>query len=186
MMRIKYIYTIFLFIATVILANCGFHPRGVLADGNAGNFDSLVGTKFYIQSNGYHSLINELRHNLIAYKAIVIKNEELADYIINIQQVNQSSQLTSIVGGASNNTYQLIYTITYNLVRPKIKIPVIPNTTINSQTFWQSNSGTQLAQNNESTRIYNYLQSNLVTRMILQIAELLPSKNIPSSDNSVQ
>ncbi len=52
--------------------------------------------------------------------------------------------------------------------------------------FWQSNSSTQLAQNNESTRIYTYLQSNLVTKMILQIAELLPSKNILSSDNSVQ
>ena len=82
----------------------------------------------------------------------------MADYILNIQQVNQRSQLTSIVGGASNNTYQLIYTITYNLVRPKIKTPVIFNTTINSQMFWQSNSSTQLAQNNESTRIYNYLQ----------------------------
>ncbi|ALB01546.1 hypothetical protein ACH24_02050 [Francisella persica ATCC VR-331] len=185
-MRIKYFHIIFLFIATIILVNCSFHARGVLADGNAGNFDSLVGTKFYIQSNGYYSLTNELRHNLIAYKAIVIKNEELADYIINIQQVNKSSQLTSIVGGASNNTYQLIYTITYNLVRPKIKTPVIHNTTINSQMFWQSNSGTQLAQNNESTRIYNYLQSNLVTRMILQIAELLPSKNISSRDNSMQ
>ena len=41
MMKIKYIYTIFLFIATVILVNCGFHPRGVLAGGNAGNFDRL-------------------------------------------------------------------------------------------------------------------------------------------------
>lgn len=88
----------------------------------------------------------------------------------------KESQLTSIVGGASNNTFQLIYTATYNVVKPDDKTPVIPNKSINAQQFWQSNSGTQLAQNNEANRIYSYLEGQLVNNMITQIAALLPSK----------
>ena len=191
-MRVRYIHTIFLFILSVmLLASCGFHPRGVLDDGNAGNFDSLTGTKFYIQANNYAKFANALKRNLTNYNAIVINDEKSVDYIINIQDVKQESQLTSIVGGASNNTFQLIYTATYNVVKPDDKTPVIPNKSINAQQFWQSNSGTQLAQNNEANRIYSYLEGQLVNNMVTQIAALLPSKNISqtsaaSSDNSAE
>ncbi|AJI75384.1 lipopolysaccharide-assembly family protein [Francisella philomiragia subsp. philomiragia ATCC 25015] len=177
----NYTKTLFLLVIAAFLSSCGFHLRGDLADGNAGNFSSLVDTKFYIYNAGGAppSLINELRRRLIGYQAVVLKNknqEKDADYIINIQEASQRTELTSIVGGASNNTYQAIYTITYNVVKPEVKTPVIPDKTVNAQMFWQSNSTTQLAQNNELVRIYDYQQSDLLTRIVLQIAELLPSK----------
>ncbi|APC91626.1 Rare lipoprotein B [Francisella sp. MA067296] len=183
-MRLKYIHTMFLFIATVILASCGFHPRGVLTDGNAGNFDSLAGTKFYIEADNYANLANSLKRNLTNFNAIIVNDEKSADYIINIQDAKQESQLTSIIGGASNNTYQLIYTITYNIVKPYKKTPVIPNKSISAQQFWQSNAGTQLAQNNQADRIYTYLEGQLVNNMVTQIAALLPSKNISQTADS--
>ncbi|MBK2111167.1 hypothetical protein IB685_03105 [Francisella tularensis subsp. novicida FSC159] len=191
MMRVRYIHTIFLFILSVVLlASCGFHPRGVLSDGNAGNFDSLVGTKVYIKADNFANFANALKRNLTNYNAIVVNDEKSADYIINIQDVKKESQLTSIIGGASNNTFQLIYTVTYNVVKPDDKTPVIPNKSVNAQQFWQSNSGTQLAQNNEANRIYSYLEGQLVNNMATQIAALLPSKNTTqastSNDNSLQ
>ncbi|MDE4940580.1 hypothetical protein NAI66_11540, partial [Francisella tularensis subsp. holarctica] len=77
----------------------------------------------------------------------------------------------------SNYTFQLIYTVSYNVVIPDDKTPVIPNRSINAQLFWQSNSGKQLAQNNEANRIYSYLECQLVNNMATQVAALLPSKN---------
>ncbi|WP_432773792.1 LPS assembly lipoprotein LptE [Francisella salimarina] len=177
----NYTKTLYLLIIATLLSGCGFHLRGDLADGNAGNFSSLIDTKFYIYNAGGAppSLITELRRRLIGYGATVIKSksqEEYADYIINIQSATKNTQMTSVVGGASNNTFLAIYTITYNVVKPKVKTPVVPDSTVNAQMFWQSNSSTQLAQNNELQRIWSYLQSDLMTRIVLQIAELLPSK----------
>ncbi|MEY8765582.1 MULTISPECIES: LPS-assembly lipoprotein LptE [Francisella] len=177
----NYTKTLYLLIIATLLSGCGFHLRGDLADGNAGNFSSLIDTKFYIYNAGGapQSLINELRRRLIGYGAVVIrskKQEKYADYIINIQGATKNTQMTSIVGGASNNTFLAIYTITYNVVKPNVKTPVVPDSTVNAQMFWQSNSSTQLAQNNELVRIWGYLQSDLLTRIVLQVAELLPSK----------
>lgn len=177
----KYIILVFIF----LLGSCGFHPRGVVSptSTDAGNFSSLVGTKFYVEANSYNSLSNDIKRNLTAYKAVIVTDNKDADYIINIQSADKSSLLTSVVGGASNNTYQLFYRVTYNVVKPHKETPVIPNNTIDAQQFWQSNSGTQLAQNYESVRIYNYLQSSIVPRIVTQIAALLPSK---ASNTSLQ
>ncbi|QIW10177.1 LPS assembly lipoprotein LptE [Francisella sp. LA112445] len=177
----KYIILIF----ALLLGSCGFHPRGVVSSSNAGNYSSLVGTKFYIAANGYNSWASDIKSGLQPYKAIIVTDEKQADYIINIQDVKKDSKLTSVVGGASNNTYQLFYNFTYNVVKPNDKTPVIPNKTISAQQFWQSNSGTQLAQNAQAQRIYDYLQSGMVTNVINQIAALLPSKtpDISSQDN---
>ena len=180
-------YAILFFILALILASCGFHPRGVVSDTStdAGNFSSLVGTKFYIENNNYNSISNDIKRNLKAYKAVIVSDEKTADYIINIQDVKEDSKLTSVVGGASNNTYQLYYRVTYNVVKPNNKTPVIPDNTIDAQQFWQSNSGTQLAQNYESERIFKYLQTSIVPRIVTQIAALLPSKapNNPTQED---
>ncbi|MED7788832.1 LPS assembly lipoprotein LptE [Francisella sp. 19X1-34] len=168
----KYIILIFI----LLLCSCGFHRRGIESASGGGNYGSLVGTKFYIAANNYNSWATDLKSGLQSYKAIIVTDEKKADYIINIQSVKKDSKLTSVVGGASNNTYQLFYNFTYNVVKPKSKTPVIPNKTISAQQFWQSNSGTQLAQNAQAERIYNYLQSGMVTNIINQIAALLPSK----------
>ncbi|WP_169709717.1 LPS assembly lipoprotein LptE [Francisella halioticida] len=171
----KYIILIFVF----LLGSCGFlHPRGVVSatSTDAGNFSSLVGTKFYIESNNHNSISNNIKRNLKAYKAIIVNDDKNADYIVNIQDVKEDTKLTSVVGGASNNTYQLYYRVTYNVVKPNNKTPVIPDNTIDAQQFWQSNSGTQLAQNYQADRIFNYLQTNTVPRIVTQIAALLPSK----------
>ncbi|AIT08696.1 hypothetical protein LO80_01045 [Candidatus Francisella endociliophora] len=175
----KYIALVLAFL--LALASCGFHPRGVITGANAGNFNSIIGSKFYIQGNNFSSFANDVRSSLNGYKAQIVTDEKAADYIINIQNVQKRSQMTSVVGGASNNTYQLIYTVTYNVVRPDEKTPVIPNKSLSTQQFWQSNTGTQLAQNSEADRIYTYLQGQLVNNMISQVAALLPSK-----DNSQQ
>lgn len=175
----KYITLIFV----LLLVSCGFHPRGVLSSSNAENYSSLVGTKFYIAANNYNSWANDIKSGLQTYKTIIVTDEKDADYIINIQDVKKDSKLTSVVGGASNNTYQLFYNFKYNVVKPKNKTPVIPNKTISAQQFWQSNSGTQLAQNAQAERIYDYLQSGMVTNIINQIAALLPSK---APNNSTQ
>ncbi|WP_150466323.1 LPS assembly lipoprotein LptE [Francisella sp. SYW-9] len=173
----KYIIIIFV----LLLCSCGFHRRGIEGSSGGGNYSSLVGTKFYIAANNYNSWATDLKSSLQTYKAIIVTDEKQADYIINIQSVKKDSKLTSVVGGASNNTYQLFYNFTYNVVKPNDKTPVIPNKTISAQQFWQSNSGTQLAQNAQAERIYNYLQSGMVTNIIDQIAALLPSKTLNTS-----
>ncbi|QIV94540.1 LPS assembly lipoprotein LptE [Allofrancisella frigidaquae] len=167
-------YILVLFI--ILLSSCGFHPRGVSINGGVSTFDSIVGTKFYIESNDFDQYANELRKTLVSYKANIVTNDKDADYIINIQDAAKTSQMTSVVGGASNNTYQLIYTVTYNIVKPYDETPVVPNKTLSTQQFWQSNSGTVLAQDNEASRTYNYLQDQLVNNMVNQIALLLPEQ----------
>ncbi|MBK2027854.1 hypothetical protein IB642_07405 [Allofrancisella guangzhouensis] len=173
-------YILMLFIA--LLYSCGFHPRGVSTGDGVNNFDSVVGTKFYIESNDFDQYANELRKTLISYKANMVTNDKDADYIINIQDAAKTSQMTSVVGGASNNTYQLIYTVTYNIVKPNDETPIVPNKTLSTQQFWQSNSGTVLAQDNEASRIYNYLQDQLATNMVNQIALFLPEQDNNSSN----
>ena len=169
----KYIIALF----ALLLMACGFHPRGVMLDGDAGNFGSIIGSKFYIEGNNFSSYANELRRSLIAYKAQVVTDDKDADYIINLQNVAKSSQMTSVVGGASNNTYQLTLKASYNIVRPDVEEPVIPNKTISTQQFWQSNAGVVLSQSNEANRQYDYLQTQLINNMLGQIAALLPSKD---------
>ena len=176
----KYFIILFAF----MLVACGFHPRGVMLDGDVGNFGSIMGSKFYIEDNNFSSYANELRRSLISYKAQVVTDDKDADYIINLQNVAKTSQLTSVVGGASNNTYQLILTVAYNIVRPDVKEPVIPNKTLKAQQFWQSNAGVVLSQSNEANRQYDYLQTQLMNNMLNQIAALLPSKNNAISSKS--
>ncbi|WP_206669166.1 hypothetical protein, partial [Brucella sp. 09RB8918] len=60
--------------------------------------------------------------------------------------------------------------------------PIVPNKTLSTQQFWQSNSGTVLAQDNEASRIYNYLQDQLATNMVNQIALFLPEQDNNSSN----
>lgn len=174
----KYIAIVLAFLLTA----CGFHPRGVITADNAGNFSSIIGTKFYVQANNFNSFANDVRSSLNGYKAKIVTDEKDADYIINIQNVQKRSQMTSVVGGASNNTYQLIYAVKYNVVKPNEKTPIIPDKVLNTQQFWQSNTGTQLAQNSEADRIYTYLQGQLVNNMVSQMAALLPDN--ASSDQS--
>lgn len=165
-----------------VLTSCGFHPRGVITSENAGNFRSIIGAKFYIEGNNFDTFASGVRRSLTGYKAKVVSDEKDADYIINIQNADKKSQMTSVVGGASNNTYQLIYTATYNVVKPDDETPIIPNKSLNAQQFWQSNAGAQLAQNDEAKRIYTYLQQQLVNNMVSQMAALLPKEDHSSSD----
>ena len=103
----KYFILVFTFLL-VACSGSGFHPRGVVIDGaNAGNFGSIIGTKFYIEDNNFSSYANKLRRSLISYKAQVVTDDKDADFIINLPNVAKGSQMTSVVGGASNNTYLL-------------------------------------------------------------------------------
>ncbi len=173
----------FVLIFVLLSAACGFHPRGVMIDGDAGNFGSIIGAKFFIEDNNFSSYAIELRRNLISYKADVVNDDKDADYIINLQNVAKTSQMTSVVGGASNNTYQLKLTVAYNIVRPDVEEPIIPNKTLSTQQFWQSNAGVVLSQSNEANRQYDYLQGQLINNMLNQVAALLPAKD-NSTDNS--
>lgn len=173
----------FVLVFTLMLVACGFHPRGVMIDGDAGNFGSIMGAKFFIKDNNFSSYANELRRNLISYKADVVNDDKDADYIINLQNVAKSSQMTSVVGGASNNTYQLKLTVAYNIVRPDVEEPVIPNKTLSTQQFWQSNAGVVLSQSNEANRQYDYLQTQLINNMLNQVAALLPAKDNSTNSN---
>ena len=76
----------FIALFALMLVACGFHPRGVMLDGNAGNFGSIVGAKFFIEDNNFSSYANDLRKNLISYKAQIVTDDKDADYIINIQK----------------------------------------------------------------------------------------------------
>ncbi|MFT4693244.1 MAG: LPS-assembly lipoprotein [Francisella sp.] len=173
----------FVLVFVLLSAACGFHPRGVIIDGDAGNFGSIIGAKFFIEDNNFSSYANELRRSLISYKADVVSDDKDADYIINLQNVAKTSQMTSVVGGASNNTYQLKLTVAYNIVRPDVEEPIIPNKTLSNQQFWQSNAGVVLSQSNEANRQYDYLQGQLINNMLNQIAALLPAKD-SSTDSS--
>ena len=173
----------FVLVFVLLSAACGFHPRGVIIDGDAGNFGSIIGAKFFIEDNNFSSYANELRRSLISYKADVVNDDKDADYIINLQNVAKTSQMTSVVGGASNNTYQLKLTVAYNIVRPDVEEPIIPNKTLSNQQFWQSNAGVVLSQSNEANRQYDYLQGQLINNMLNQVAALLPAKD-SSTDSS--
>lgn len=163
-------YIVIIFFALMITA-CGFHARGV---GDVGSFSNFRGMKIYIKSNNFSSYARELRRNLLAYKADVVKDDEDADYIINLQSLVKSSQLISVVGGASNNNYRLILRLSYNVVKPNVKEPVIPNKSLQTAQFWQTNSGIVLSQASEANRQYVYLQTQLINNMLQQIAILLP------------
>ena len=156
----------FVLVFTLLLAACGFHPRGVMIDGDAGNFGSIMGTKFFIEDNNFSSYANELRRSLISYKADVVTDDKDADYIINLQNVAKTSLMTSVFCGASKNSYQFILTFSYNIVRPDVEEPVIPNKTLSTQQFWQSNAGVVLSQSNEANRQYDYLQTQLINNML--------------------
>ena len=123
------------------------------------------------------------RSILISYKADVVTDDKDADYIINLQNVAKTSQMTSVVGGASNNTYQLKLTVAYNIVRPDVEEPVIPNKTLSTQQFWKSNAGVVLSQSNEANRQYDYLQTQLINNMLNQVAALLPEKDNSTNSN---
>ena len=169
----------------LLLVACGFHPRGVMIDGNAGKFSSIIGLKFFIKDNNFSNYANELRKSLISYKAQVVTDDKDADYIINLQNVAKTSQLTSVVGGTTNNTYQLILTVAYNIVRPDVEKPIIPNKTLEAKQFWQSNSAVVLSQSNEANRQYDYLQTQLINNMLVQIAILLPNKGVVTDNKSL-
>ncbi len=169
----KYFIALFSF----MLVACGFHPRGVMLDGNSGVFGSIVGSKFFIEDNKFSSYANDLRKSLISYKAIIVTDDKDADYIINLQNVAKTSKMTSVVGGSSNNTYQLKLTVAYNIVRSGVKEPVIPNKSLSTKKFWQSNASLSLSQSDAANIQYTYLQGQLVNKMLHQIAVLLPEKD---------
>ena len=167
----------FIVLFALMLVACGFHPRGVIIDGSTGGFSNFSGTTFFIATNNFDSYANDLRKRLIAYKAKVVKDDEDADYIINLQDLAKNSQLTGIVGGATNNTYLLKLTLAYNIVKPDVEEPIIPNKKLSAQQFWQSNAAIVLSQSNEANRQYRYIQSQLINNMINQMAALLPDKD---------
>lgn len=175
-------YIIIIFFALIITA-CGFHARGV---GDVGNFSNFRGMKIYIKSNNFDGYARELRRNLLAYDADVVEDEEDANYIINLQSLSKENRLISVVGGASNNNYTLILRISYNVVKPNVKEPVIPNKSLQTTQFWQSNSGIVLSQASEANRQYVYLQTQLINNMLQQIAILLPKTSNENSSNSNQ
>ena len=168
-------------IFALIITACGFHPRGV---GDVGNFSKFRGMKIYIASNNFSGYARELRRSLLAYKSIIVEDNEDADYIINLQNVLKTNKLISVVGGASNNNYQLILNVSYNVVKPNTEEPVIPNKTLETRQFWQSNSGIVLSQASEASRQYVYLQTQLINNMLQQIAILLPKVDNQNTDDS--
>ncbi|AXA33878.1 LPS assembly lipoprotein LptE [Francisella adeliensis] len=176
----KYIFVMFF---ALIITACGFHARGV---GNVGSFSNFRGMKICIKSNNFSNYARELQRNLVAYKAIIVEDDEDADYIINLQSVVKDNKLISVVGGASNNNYQLILRMSYNVVKPNVEDPIIPNKTLETRQFWQSNSGIVLSQASEANRQYVYLQTQLINNMLQQIAILLPKVDNQNTDDSEQ
>ncbi len=173
--------TWFILFLVALLSSCGWHLRGVGAGG-----DNLKGTKFYINDNNFNLFSNNLSKNLYNYKAEIVDDPKNADYVINIQDAKEGNELTSVVGGASNNTYLLSYTATYNVVKA-FKDPkedkdneVIPNKTARAEQYWQSNSTMQLAQNNEARRVYKNIQNDVSNQVINQIQILLPNDSSKS------
>jgi len=172
-MKITYI----MILAVTLLTSCGgWHPRGV-----GYGSDTLKGTKVYIDNNNFIQFGNQLADTIrSSYKAVVVNDPENAKYIINIQDATRGQRLTSVVGGASSNTYDLSFTVKYNVTTPEKDendkyVEVIPNKTIIREQFWQSNSTMQLAQNNEADRIYKSITNDAIVAMLNQIATLVPT-----------
>jgi LPS-assembly lipoprotein len=178
-MKITYVMIL---IVTLLTSCGGWHPRGV-----GYGSDVLKGTKVYIENNNFIQFGNQLASTIrSSYKAVVVNDPQNAQYIINIQDASQKSQITSVVGGASSNTYDLSFTVKYNVTTPEKDkdgkyIEVIPNKTIKRDQFWQSNSTMQLAQNNEATRVYSNITNDATIAMINQIAILLPANSHDST-----
>jgi LPS-assembly lipoprotein len=67
-----------------------------------------------------------------------------------------------------------------------VEEPIIPNKTLKTTQFWQSNAGIVLSQASEANRQYVYLQTQLINNMLQQIAILLPKTDPKYASNSDQ
>ncbi|MFZ9035720.1 MAG: LPS assembly lipoprotein LptE [Francisellaceae bacterium] len=162
----------------VVLYGCGFHLRGL--NQPLPKYMENV----YIDYNGNdYRFINDLKSALSATGAKVADNANNADAVLKINDVNQSSRLIGISGGASSNQYALSVIVNYSVLTRDLA-PVTDNIIAQASQSYNTNATQQLSDNTQKQQIYQSLSTQVSSDIVNQLAQLPGDKFKPAASKS--
>ena len=118
-----------LLILCLCLSACGFHLRGYQA------IPPQLKTLSIQTPDPYNDFAVQLRHQLTAMGATLVKDEKDAPVTLQVLNDNFVQQLTSISSNTQVRTYNLIYTVKYQLLNSAGKVIYGPQSVSTTSTY---------------------------------------------------
>lgn len=162
------------FCLLLLLSGCGFHLRGDIA------WPTPL-KKIYIQQLPQDRRLNrELNHQLLAVGADVVPAAMDAPVTLKILSANFNQQANTLNTIAQVQTFNLIYTIWYQLTTASGAIITAPQQATASGSFTSSANQVLVDQNQEQV-----LQGQLINAAVIDLLTMLSSPQVINSVTSV-
>jgi len=146
-------------IAAVLLSSCGFKLRG-MAD-----MPPWLNNVAVVIQNGNKDLGTMLKEQLSAYHIRINPSPAVADYILVVEQDRLEQKITSVSASTTPRQYQLLYTVTYSLLKRKAK-PVISSRLVAVTRQLTVNNNRILGSDSEETQITRAMRQDAVMQII--------------------
>lgn len=148
-----------LMMAAILLSSCGFKLRG-MAD-----MPPWLNNVAVVIQNGNKDLGTMLKEQLRAYHIHINPNPALADYILVVEQDKLEQKITSVSASTTPRQYQLLYSVTYSLLKRKAK-PVISSRLVAVTRQLTVNNNRILGSDSEESQITRAMRQDAVMQII--------------------
>lgn len=136
-----------LFILMMLIAGCGFHPRGII------DIPPWLNNVAIMVQQGHRDLGPLLENQLKAYNVHVSPDPALASYWLIIEGDDFQQNITGVSSSTTPRQYQLIYLVRFKLqqakgkeIIPSNQVVVTRQVTINSDRILGSNEEEELSK----------------------------------------
>ena len=159
--KLKNIGLISLFIASLLMTGCGFHPRGM---------SEVTFKTISIQGNSL-SMSRELRQTLKSNGIRVIENTEDAALLFELINESNEKRILSLSGGGTVREYELVYKVSF-----RTRLPNTPlwseAQTVQSRRNFSYNDKALLAKLDEENKLNVDMHSEVVREIMRRLSAI--------------
>lgn len=148
--------------SALLLSSCGFKLRGMT------DMPSWFNNVAIVVQNGHTDLASLLKEQLKAYNIRICTDLATADYLLIIEQDNLQQKITSVSASTTPRQYQLLYTVTYSLVKRNAK-PVISSRVVAVTRQLTVNNNRILGSDSEESMIIRAMHQDAVMQIISRL-----------------
>lgn len=150
----------------VSLGGCGFQLRGTI--NLPPNFNNVA----IISEDASNEISLSIKSQLQAYHVEIIPDATRASYILILEKDALQQQITSVSASTTPRQYQLIYTLTYSLLKNKDK-PIVSSNSITVSRQLTVNNDRVLGSDYESSLIIKEMRRDAAMQLVMRLGKKL-------------
>lgn len=159
-----------------LLTACGFHLR------KQAIFSEQIKILYITTAQPNSPFIQTLKRELLANNFKLVSQQEQATAILEIISINESNELSSLMGGGSAGQYTVSTDVTFKVDSTKGK-SLLPSNTVSQSSLYSSNATQILSSDSQEKDLIAQMQQSLANKIIKQL-ETIPTTSSTTADTA--